>query len=698
MTVRGPGIGILLSGAAAAAIAASAVYSIVEMGRGVAVDSRLGLHFGQASTFLLAGAVLGLQRNHRTSSIACAVAASLFGIAIAANLAGTVTTAANLKLVYLTTPALILLLALGIVGYHTLGKVVARFAAIATAALTSTGICSALAVSIVLGPGGLAASSHSLIHLGVIMALSANCAAFLFIAPIAPPGTTLRWLLAPLGIAGILSSAALLATLALVMPDEPGTLPLLYILGLACSLLIGASLAICFLGAVMLELDSTAEKSRSALQRQRQLMHLRTHVLRQSQKRYKELFRSVQVAVLMTHPSGAIIAANPAMLDMLRIDSEAKLRDVNFRDVFANPDERNDLISTWHASTRDLWKGEVKLRRLDGEEITCLYTAKIIRQADGEVEYHQGVFTDITALRRAETERRALEAHLRLSQKLESVGRLAMGIAHEINTPMQYMGDNLYFLKHAFATLNERIENQRRLVRDHHETSGEQLLQAMKVLDDQAELEHALSDTPVAIERIGNGIDAVNRIVAAIRELAYPNHNAKVQTDLNALIRTALVVARNEYKTIADVTTSFSDLPQIPAHKHELCQVFINLIVNAAHAIETAKRHGGRIGRIRIETSVSEDQALLRFEDNGCGIPQAALDKIFDPFFTTKEVGKGTGQGLAIASRTVDAHGGRIDVDSRPGLGSTFTVRLPLSRENQRPTQDEEVHRCQTNH
>jgi signal transduction histidine kinase len=291
------------------------------------------------------------------------------------------------------------------------------------------------------------------------------------------------------------------------------------------------------------------------------------------------------------------------------------------------------------------------------------------------------MFTDITELRKAEAQRRELESHLRLSQKLEAVGRLAAGVAHEINTPMQYIGDNVYFLREAFESLRELLARERQLVEAAPDRRGRNLLDSFESLEQELDIDEIVQVAPRAFDRTQEGIKTVSGIVAAMKELAHPGQGAKIATDINAVIETALAIARNEYKTVAEVTTVFGDLPAIPAYKNELCQVMINLIVNAAHAIESASKDAPRPGVIRIETRAEARVVAIAVSDNGCGIPEAAREKIFDPFFTTKEVGKGTGQGLALARTTiVDKHRGEIDVDSEVGVQTTFTIRLPMGR------------------
>jgi signal transduction histidine kinase len=266
-----------------------------------------------------------------------------------------------------------------------------------------------------------------------------------------------------------------------------------------------------------------------------------------------------------------------------------------------------------------------------------------------------------------------------LSQKLESVGRLAAGVAHEINTPMQYIGDNVFFIRESFETLSDLLANQKDLLEQSSDRRGTEIADDFRALETRLEIEDILQAAPGALNRAQGGIETVNRIVAAMKELAHPGEGAKASTDINALIETAVTITRNAHKTVAEIEKDLGDIPNALTYKNELCQVFINLIVNAAHAIETARESGPVAGRIVVRTRQENGSILICISDNGCGIPPAALEKVFDPFFTTKAVGKGTGQGLALArTAIIDKHGGEIDVDSAVGSGTTFKITLPL--------------------
>jgi len=287
---------------------------------------------------------------------------------------------------------------------------------------------------------------------------------------------------------------------------------------------------------------------------------------------------------------------------------------------------------------------------------------------------------DVSEWQRAEQERAQLESQLRLSQKLEAVGQLAAGIAHEINTPIQYVGDSVLFLRTAREDSHKVLEAYRNAL-----TAIENGATAASVRADIAAAEQAADtdfytvEVPKAFERTLEGIEHVATIVRAMKDFSHPDAADHQEADLNRALETTLVVARNEYKYLAEVETHLHELPPVICNIGELNQVFLNLIVNAAHAIEESGKDVAT-GRIVISTDVDGEYVKIVATDNGCGIPKSNLDKVFDPFFTTKEVGKGTGQGLAITrSIVVVKHRGSVDIDSEVGVGTKFTLRLPIA-------------------
>lgn len=280
-----------------------------------------------------------------------------------------------------------------------------------------------------------------------------------------------------------------------------------------------------------------------------------------------------------------------------------------------------------------------------------------------------------TILEHEMSERQRVEIELRHSQKMESVGQLAAGIAHEINTPMQYIGSSLSFLKDSFAdlrTLKNLIEN---LLKQDQYSLDPKAIELQQQLE-TADLAYLCERGPKALDRALDGITRVTEIVGAMNEFTHPDQAGMESADINRALGTVLTVASNEYKYIATIERNYSELPSINCYLGDLNQVFLNLIVNAAHAI--AEKQADK-GVITISTKHVSDSVIISISDNGAGIPESIQHRIFDPFFTTKEVGKGTGQGLSIShSIIVEKHAGRLTFDTVKGEGTTFHIELPI--------------------
>nr|HEX4315340.1 ATP-binding protein [Kofleriaceae bacterium] len=266
-----------------------------------------------------------------------------------------------------------------------------------------------------------------------------------------------------------------------------------------------------------------------------------------------------------------------------------------------------------------------------------------------------------------EMERRAaIEVELRQAQKLESVGRLASGVAHEINTPLQYVSDSVHFVQTAFGDVMT--------VLDAHRAGAPDARARERELD----LPFLRDTVPESITTAIEGIDRVVEIVRSLKTFAHPDRPEMAPADLNAAIASTLTIARNEYKYSADVVTAFGELPPVTCHLGEINQVVLNLVVNAAHAIQDVVGDTGDRGKITVTTREVTGGVEIDVADTGGGIADDVRTRIFEPFFTTKDVGRGTGQGLAIArSVVVDKHRGRLTFASDVGTGSTFTVFLP---------------------
>jgi len=281
------------------------------------------------------------------------------------------------------------------------------------------------------------------------------------------------------------------------------------------------------------------------------------------------------------------------------------------------------------------------------------------------------------------TERRRLEEQLRQAQKLEAIGQLAAGIAHEINTPTQYVGDNTTFLQQSWAAIS-RIARAAQRVGEESKT-GSISLDATACLRhslEEADLDYLLDEIPRAIEQSQEGVQRVAKIVRAMKEFSHPGSEEKSALDINRAIETTITVARNEWKYFADVETRFDpNLPLVQCHAGEFNQVILNLLINAAHAIRQATGDGSAgKGEILVTTRQDQEWVEISIRDTGCGIPEKIQSRLFEPFFTTKPVGQGTGQGLALAHATiVRKHCGRIWFETTAGTGTTFFIRLPVS-------------------
>jgi two-component system NtrC family sensor kinase len=280
---------------------------------------------------------------------------------------------------------------------------------------------------------------------------------------------------------------------------------------------------------------------------------------------------------------------------------------------------------------------------------------------------------------------RALQHELHQAQQLAAIGQLAAGVAHEINTPMQYIGDNTSFLHVTVKRLLDLAGSFERLVQGCRAgTPSASELERYEQELRKSRLEFLRQQAPLAIEQSTSGIDQVRSIVQALKEFSHPGSDQAEAMDVNHLVRTATTVTRNAWRYHAALVLELcEDLPPVEGYPQAFGQVLINLIVNAADAIESraAGVPGGYVGRLVIRSHDRRDFVELEVEDNGTGIPEAIRQKVMAPFFTTKGIGKGTGQGLALAYSTiVEQHSGKFFFTSEVGRGTTFFIHIPTAR------------------
>jgi two-component system NtrC family sensor kinase len=267
------------------------------------------------------------------------------------------------------------------------------------------------------------------------------------------------------------------------------------------------------------------------------------------------------------------------------------------------------------------------------------------------------------------------------TQKLEAIGQLAAGIAHEINTPIQYVSDNMVFLRESWSVI-DRIVTVAARVHDEwcagslSTTSRDELQKCFSGTD----IDYLANEIPRAIDETFEGARQVAKIVGAMNEFAHPAGAHMALCDLNHAIENTIAFSRNAWKYVARIETTLEpNLPPVPCRLDQINQVTLNLIVNAAHAIAEANSGSSAMGTIRIETASADGWVTLRFSDSGSGIPPPVQSRVFDPLFTTKPLGKGTGQGLFLARVIVQQHGGDIRFESETGKGTTFIIRLPIN-------------------
>ena len=328
----------------------------------------------------------------------------------------------------------------------------------------------------------------------------------------------------------------------------------------------------------------------------------------------------------------------------------------------------------------EIWRGTITNRRKNGRHYEAELTISPVKNQKGAITNFVGIQADVT-------EKRIMERQLLQAQKLESIGQLASGIAHEINTPIQFVGDNANFIRDSLGDLLGVLEVFRKLLEEAQRRMPEapEVERAREVLD-EVDIDFLMAELPRAALESLDGVERVSSIVRAMKEFSHPGGEDKTLTDINKAIMNTITVSRNEWKYVAEMVPALApDLPLVPCLPGEFNQVVLNLIVNAAQAIgERLERESSEeTGRITITTRHEGPWCEIRVSDTGIGIPEDVLPLIFDPFFTTKEIGKGTGQGLTITrSAVVDKHGGTLDVESVPGEGTTFIVRLPLAEES----------------
>ena len=391
----------------------------------------------------------------------------------------------------------------------------------------------------------------------------------------------------------------------------------------------------------------------------------------EAQSRSEQLFRLIAEnsadLIAVVDKSGKRIYNNPAYRNILGYSPEELKKTIAFEQI--HPDDRGMVK---HTAEEALRTGvgkmiEFRMQRKDGTYVSLESHGSFIRNARGEIE------AQVISARDIGPRKVAAQA-----EKLGAIGQLAAGIAHEINTTVQYLSDNVSFLHDAWTQVDAAMAARADAAAAGSVASASQTQTGSAPSEDWAFLQ---KEVPSAIAQSLEGIRRISKIVGAMRKFSHSGGGEKELVDINDALDTTLTVAHNELKHIADVETDFqTNLPRVECLPDEMNQVFLNLIVNAAHAMrDLAHKNPPQRGKVVVRTGLIEDAVQIEIQDNGTGIPENARSRVFDPFFTTKQVGEGTGQGLAISHDVVvNKHGGKIWFDTELGKGTTFSVRLPL--------------------
>jgi signal transduction histidine kinase/CheY-like chemotaxis protein len=364
---------------------------------------------------------------------------------------------------------------------------------------------------------------------------------------------------------------------------------------------------------------------------------------------------------------------NPAGRAMVGLEPDEDLSQFNLKQCFS-PGKAGDEFENYiqEAEAHGRWTGECRLIRRDDKSLPLGLQLLAHPSEKGDLTWLSIIGSDLT-----------MAMQLRQAQKMEAVGRLAAGVAHEINTPTQFVSNNTQFVKNSFQSIAKVLEAHRTVLKA--AKSGavtSELISEVERTESENDLSFLIDQIPLALDETLEGIGRVTKIIRAMKEFSHPGAAGKTPANINKAIETSVEVARNEWRYVADLTLNLDpDLPLVPCLVGEFNQTILNLVVNAAHAIgQVVKNQPDIKGAINIQTRRTDDEVEVRIADTGSGIPASARSRIFEPFFTTKPIGEGTGQGLAfVYSTVVKKHGGRVSFETESGKGTTFTLNLPLT-------------------
>jgi signal transduction histidine kinase len=401
-------------------------------------------------------------------------------------------------------------------------------------------------------------------------------------------------------------------------------------------------------------------------------VHERTAELRRSREQYRLIAETTRaIPFELDLARGCFTYIGPQAEKMLGIP-EARWKEPGFLDALLPRERESSARQELDESVPGSFEMLCSVVTADNRMVELRWTVSC--EIKDDMHLLRGLMIDVTEARR-------LVREMAQGTKLESVGRIAAGVAHEINTSVQFISDSVRFVRHALKDVPRALADYRALAAG--VLSGRDVAQQARLAgetDEAADVDYFLKNAPDALDRALEGINRVGSIVRSMTEFAHPDSRTKSDVDINRAVMTTLNMARNEYKSVADVETVLGDIPCVHCHAGDVNQVVLNLLLNAAHAIGDAVEGTSRKGRITVGTRLIGDYVEISIADTGAGIPESVRARIFEPFVTTKEVGRGTGQGLALSRGiVVEKLKGSLHFETETGTGTTFFIRLPVS-------------------
>jgi signal transduction histidine kinase len=401
-------------------------------------------------------------------------------------------------------------------------------------------------------------------------------------------------------------------------------------------------------------------------------VHERTAELRRSREQYRLIAETTRaIPFELDVADGRFTYVGPQAERMLGIP-EVRWKQAGFLDQILPRERETNTRRQFDEAIPGTFETLCSVVTADNRMVELRWTVSCeIR--DG-MRFLRGLMIDVTEARR-------LVREMAQSQKLESVGRIAAGVAHEINTSVQFISDSVRFVRHSIKDLPRALADYRALaagVLSGKDVSAQARLASET--DEAADVDYFLKNAPDALDRALEGIGRVGSIVRSMTEFAHPDSRTRTDVDINRAIRSTLNMARNEFKAVADIETDLGDIPAVRCHAGDINQVFLNLLLNAAHAVADVFERTGHRGRITMRTRAIGDYVEISVADTGDGIDESVRGRIFEPFVTTKEVGRGAGQGLALSRGiVVERLNGSLHFETETGKGTTFFIRLPVS-------------------